>query len=333
MSQHHDRMIDRDSGHLSLSVHGSSSFLPHLEIDAGSSSGTIYGCSSSAIQPSNFNQLSFSQSDPTNRQKCFLEANRQRLFQKYCMKSKYRSLTVENQISSEEEFLENISQFVENSLRNLFHSPISLLLKGFLVLPDAIYSKLLYTSWNLILESDQHLSCTAACAFLLCSYKCAEQATELLNSNLNSNKAEEQIQAMRKFHIIWKFRYQCWPRMEENACHKLKLPPPTIEFTLPSPKIALSSMPVANPPWMPQSKYKVEEVALNQEQTLQKSFVTATKTRRKQQIEMIHKALADQQEKLKEERESYVISSVAIANEASYEPGNIDYFNYLIIRK
>ena len=83
-------------------------------------------------------------------------------------------------------------------------------------------------------------------------------------------------------------------------------------------------MPVANPPWLPQSKYKVEEVTLNQEQTLQKSFVTATKTRRKQQIEMIHKALADQQEKMREERENYVISSVAIANETSYEPGKLD---------
>lgn len=58
----------------------------------------------------------------------------------------------------------------------------------------------------------------------------------------------------------------------------------------------------------------------------QKSFVTATKTRRKQQIEMIHKALADQQEKMREERENYVISSVAIANEASYEPGERRFF-------
>lgn len=205
MSQHHDRMIDRDSGHLSLSVHGSSSFLPHLEIDAGSSSGgaTIYAYSSSAIQPSNFNQLSTSHSDP---QKAFLDANRQRLYQKYCLKSKHRTLNVSDQTSGEDEFLDHMSQFVDNCIRNLFHTPISLLLKGFLCLPESIYSKLLHISWNLILESDQHLSCTAACAFLLCSFKCSEQASELLNSNLNSSKASEQIAAMRKFHIIWKFR-------------------------------------------------------------------------------------------------------------------------------
>ena len=267
MTQHQDRMIDRDSGHLSLSVHGSSSFLPHLELDAGSSSTTaVYGYSSTAIQPSNFNQIVSQQSDP---QKAFLEANRQRLFQKHYVKSRQLHRPSSEPGSGEDEFIKNMSKFVENCVRNLFHTPISLLLKGFLVLPDVIFSKLLHTSWHLILESDQHLSCTAACAFILCSFKCSEQATELLNGSLKSSKASEQIAAMRKFQVIWKFRYQCWPRMEENAQHRLKLPPPTIEFTLPSPKIALSSMPVANPPWLPQSKYKVEEVTLNQEQTLQ----------------------------------------------------------------
>ena len=313
-------MIDRDSGHLSLSVHGSSSFLPHLEVDAISSNTTVYGFSSSAIQPINIAHIASQQSDP---QKAFQDANRQRLFQKHCVKSRqlhYRPANTE-QVSGEEEFLENMSKFVENCIRNLFHTPISLLLKGFLVLPEMIYLKLLHSSWHLILESDQHLACTAACAFILCSYKCVEQATDLLNNSLNSTRPSEQVAGLRKFQIIWKFRYQCWPRMEENAQNQLKLPPPTIEFTLPSPKIGLNTMPPANPPWLPQSKYKVEEVTLNQEQTLQKSFVTATKTRRKQQIEMVHKVLADQQEKMREERENYVISSVAIANEASYEPG------------
>ena len=230
MTQHHDRMIDRDSGHLSLSVHGSSSFLPHLELDAGSSTTAVYGYSSSAIQPSNFNQIVSQQTDP---QKAFQEANRQRLFQKHCVKSRQLYRATADQTSGEDEFIKNMSKFVENCVRNLFHTPISLLLKGFLVLPDVIFSKLLHTSWHLILESDQHLSCTAACAFILCSFKCSEQATELLNSSLKSSKASEQIAAMRKFQIIWKFRYQCWPRMEENAQHRLKLPPPTIEFTLP----------------------------------------------------------------------------------------------------
>lgn len=56
--------------------------------------------------------------------------------------------------------------------------------------------------------------------------------------------------------------------MEEGAHNVFKVPPPAIEFTLPSPKIALESVPVADPPWMPQAKAKVEEVAINQDQSV-----------------------------------------------------------------
>ena len=54
--------------------------------------------------------------------------------------------------------------------------------------------------------------------------------------------------------------------MEEGAQVSFKVPPPGIEFTLPSPKIGIESLPVVDPPWMPQVKTKVEEVtAISQE--------------------------------------------------------------------
>jgi hypothetical protein len=53
--------------------------------------------------------------------------------------------------------------------------------------------------------------------------------------------------------------------MEENAHLTFKVPPPGIEFTLPSPKIGIESLPVVDPPWMPEVKTKVEEVTISQE--------------------------------------------------------------------
>ena len=53
--------------------------------------------------------------------------------------------------------------------------------------------------------------------------------------------------------------------MEEPAHMTFKVPPPGIEFTLPSPKIGIESLPVVDPPWMPEVKTKVEEVTINQE--------------------------------------------------------------------
>lgn len=71
---------------------------------------------------------------------------------------------------------------------------------------------------------------------------------------------------------MWRFRFQTWPRMEDGAHHIFKVPPPGIDFTLPSPKIGLESSPVIDPPWMPHYKAKVEEVTINQDQTVRNVF-------------------------------------------------------------
>lgn len=65
---------------------------------------------------------------------------------------------------------------------------------------------------------------------------------------------------------MWKNRFHVWPRMEENA-HDVtfKVPPGGIEFTLPSPKIGIESLPVVDPPWMPVQQTKDMDVTLNQD--------------------------------------------------------------------
>jgi hypothetical protein len=48
----------------------------------------------------------------------------------------------------------------------------------------------------------------------------------------------------------------------------LQCPPPNIDFVLPSPTIGLPMVTVVDPPWQPHLKTKVEEVALNQEESV-----------------------------------------------------------------
>lgn len=47
-----------------------------------------------------------------------------------------------------------------------------------------------------------------------------------------------------------------------------QLPPPNIDFTLPSPTIGLPMQSVVDPPWTPHFKAKIEEVTVNQEETV-----------------------------------------------------------------
>lgn len=60
--------------------------------------------------------------------------------------------------------------------------------------------------------------------------------------------------------------------MEEGASVTFKVPPPGIEFTLPSPKIGIESLAVVDPPWSPQVKDKDMEMTLNQERHVSASF-------------------------------------------------------------
>ncbi|KAH9417878.1 Protein unc-80, partial [Dermatophagoides pteronyssinus] len=210
--------------------------------------------------------------------------------------------------------------YILNQVKNPFHSIISMMLKSALILNRNQFEYLLNLSWNLILDDDIQISSSASVAIIVCSLKCPDIVINLLNQNLNHQNVDIRVSAINKFLKIWCNRHQCWQRLEEGAHLVLKLPPAAIEFTLPSPRIAVECKPVVDPPYMPIVKTKVDEVAINQEPTIQKSFVAATKTRRKQQIELISKALQDQEDKLREERENYRFNSVPVTLQAAYEP-------------
>lgn len=63
--------------------------------------------------------------------------------------------------------------------------------------------------------------------------------------------------------------------MEESAHLLFKVSPPGIEFTLPSPKIGIESLDVVDSPWKLLVKTKVEEVTINQERHVSKTYIIA----------------------------------------------------------
>lgn len=56
---------------------------------------------------------------------------------------------------------------------------------------------------------------------------------------------------------------------------------------------------------------------------LQRSFVTATKTRKKQQTELIKRALQAQDDKKREERENFLLTTIPITIQAAHEPSPV----------
>ncbi|EGI65756.1 Protein unc-80-like protein, partial [Acromyrmex echinatior] len=214
-----------------------------------------------------------------------------------------------------------VLKYIKTQVKDAFHAPLATLIKGAVVMTEDLFVEVLPVAWELLLESNQEVAASAAALFIVSAVRAPNQASDLMHKGLQHNNTSVRINAILRFQVLWKLRYQVWPRMEETAHLTFKVPPPGIEFTLPSPKIGIESLPVVDPPWMPQVKTKMEEVTINQEH--HRSLVTATKTRKKQQTELITRALQAQDDKKREERENFLITTIPITVQAAYEPSPV----------
>lgn len=213
-----------------------------------------------------------------------------------------------------------VLKYIKNHVRELFHIPMAILIKSAVVLTEDHFIEVIPAAWELLLEKNQETSATAAALYIIASVRAPNFASEIMQRALKHKDPDIRIQAILRYQVLWKNRFQVWPRMEDGAHVSFKVPPPGIEFTLPSPKIGIESLPVVDPPWCPRHQTKDMEVTLNQEQK-HRSFVTATKTRKKQQAEAIHYAIKQQEDKQRAERESFLLTTIPITQQASHAPG------------
>ncbi|KAF5273419.1 hypothetical protein FQA39_LY07436 [Lamprigera yunnana] len=211
-----------------------------------------------------------------------------------------------------------ILKYIKTQVKDGFHSPFAVLLKGAVIMTEENFLDIMHVAWEFLLEWNQEVAACAASLFILCSVKVPQQVSDLMHQGLSNSDPSIRINSVLRFQVLWKLRYQVWPRMEENAHILFKVPPPGIEFTLPSPKIGIECLEVVDSPWKLHVKTKVEEVALNQER--HRSLVTATKTRKKQQAEMVKMFLQSEDDKKRAERENFLITTIPITIQAGHEP-------------
>lgn len=154
---------------------------------------------------------------------------------------------------------------MKNHVRDLFHIPIATLVKAAAILTEEQFVEAIPAAWELLLETNQETAATSAAFFILGSVRAPNCASDIMQRALKHRDPNIKIGAILRYQVLWKCRFQVWPRMEEGAHLSFKIPPPGIEFTLPSPKIGIESLPVVDPPWSPRQQTKDMEVTLNQE--------------------------------------------------------------------
>uniref|UniRef100_A0A3P8T0M3 Unc-80 homolog, NALCN channel complex subunit n=1 Tax=Amphiprion percula TaxID=161767 RepID=A0A3P8T0M3_AMPPE len=208
-------------------------------------------------------------------------------------------------------------KYIRNQVMSLSPAPLSLLIKAAPILTDDMYGDIQPAAWELLLSVDEHMAAAAAAMFLLCAVKVPDAVTEMMMAEFQHQEACQRINSILKFYTLWRFRYQVWPRMEEGAQQIFKIPPPSINFTLPSPILGMPCVPIFDPPWVPQNTGSVQD-PINEDQS--KSFSARAVSRSHQRAEHILKNLQQEEEKRRLGREASIITAIPVAQEACYEP-------------
>ncbi|XP_053139411.1 protein unc-80 homolog isoform X5 [Hemicordylus capensis] len=241
-------------------------------------------------------------------------------------------------------------KYIRHQVMSLSPAPLSLLIKAAPILTEEMYGDIQPAAWELLLSMDEHMAGAAAAMFLLCAVKVPEAVSDMLMSEFHHPEAVQRLNAILKFHTLWRFRYQVWPRMEEGAQQIFKIPPPSINFTLPSPVLGMPSVPMFDPPWVPQCSGSVQD-PINEDQSEKKingwmykllcklggeeekqrpnlhwnahpskSFSARAVSRSHQRAEHILKNLQQEEEKKRLGREASLITAIPVTQEACYEP-------------
>lgn len=211
--------------------------------------------------------------------------------------------------------------YLNSMVLKLMHAPLSAILKSCLLLNNEQFKQMIDVSWKLLLHQDPHVVVSAASIFIVACVRRSEDTLSVMKKAFDSADPTERTSAIRRFYTLWRNRFHAWLKMEEGAQSSFKVPPPGIDFTLPSPAIGQSQLAVVDPPWMPHLKTKIEELSLKEEEhATSQTIMTMTRTRRKQKQEMVKKAVREAEERQCEQRQIFRLRGSSIVTLAAYEP-------------
>ncbi|KAH8865931.1 Protein unc-80 like [Schistosoma japonicum] len=212
-----------------------------------------------------------------------------------------------------------IQCYLDTHVKNLCSSSFNLLNKAALLLTNNQIAKILLLAWELLLETETEMSSSAACFILFCGVRCPQIVQEMILDEMKHEKPTQRFNAILRFRTLWCHRFHVWSRLEINASSQLRVPPSFIEFVLPSPTLGYPGFEAPDPVWQIRKGTSAEEVQLKQNEAT-KTFVTASTSRRKQQQELLARAIATETMRRREARQLFHLTTCPVLERAAIEP-------------
>ncbi|BHF58580.1 Protein unc-80 [Sparganum proliferum] len=208
--------------------------------------------------------------------------------------------------------------YLDTQVHSLRSSFFNLLNKSAILLTNEQLEDIIPLAWELLLEADPELTSSAATFILFAAVKCPNFVQKLVYTELHHADVNNRLNAVLRFRILWVNRHHVWSRLEEGAALCFKLPPPSIEYVLPSPTLGNPTVEVPDPAWKTRKGTSAEEVQLKQNEAT-KTFVTASTSRRKQQQELLARAVSAAKAQEDEARRAFHMTTCPVLELASIE--------------
>ena len=110
-----------------------------------------------------------------------------------------------------------ILKYIQSQAKDVFHAPMATLVKGAVVVSDDLFTDILPVAWELLLESNQEIAASAASLFIVGAVRAPNKASDLMHSGLQNTNTSVRINAILRFQVLWKLRFQVsiWTQIDK----------------------------------------------------------------------------------------------------------------------
>lgn len=94
-----------------------------------------------------------------------------------------------------------ILKYIKTQVKDAFHSPLAVLLKGAVILSEEHFAEIIPIAWELLLEWNQEVAACAASLFILCAVKAPQQVCDIMQHGLSHPDPTIRINAILRYRI------------------------------------------------------------------------------------------------------------------------------------
>lgn len=94
-----------------------------------------------------------------------------------------------------------ILKYIKTQVKDAFHSPFAVLLKGAVILSEEHFIEIIPVAWELLLETNQEVTACAASLFILAAVKAPQPVSEIMQHGLSHPDVAIRINAILRYTV------------------------------------------------------------------------------------------------------------------------------------